>query len=741
MGTEAFMFVAVHAFSHTRSFHTCKNIRHFSTLSRNTSTLTRMTVPSSHTVMSLDQNISDFSERATEDKKWINVQNIRNALTNNHFLDILEAHGSHFGLKRDDEYEGYDSAGSFSVRMMRLGTLFRFHVIGAFVRRVGFHNVSCISERSVHGSASYERIATLKAIQRKEKLIVGGVLGDEQRRILARIPLLIRMDVAIKEFDIRIPTDTLEKDPSSVYISMGMKRRQIETYNNGVMRKSSLYKMQTEMWLWNSLLADAQGCNVGHSLLMGLHPKRDKPIEDGARPKDHPKNENGLHGIFDTRIWKIGIIKYSSSLCERGESALTALRWRVNVHDFGRDWAEDSMKRFQNEGKSCCDAPDINPIYALSYFAKDIRLRPNMKCASMYDHPWSTAKRKLAEDLCELTLVSGVSQGAVAKAIANNIALNYNDEKITTTILEVKSNFTKQSLIKVKPDYQGPLVTPAMIPHNRYNWRRLQNFNERKQQTFDKESPLLEMAEERTFYVDFELASPDMLYPAKQAEFSQQSLSLGLIQHARFFDTQPRKPIQSDMSFNSYIFMIGCGQVINGEWKHKVFIADDLTVNGESKILRDWFLHMYSLIPEDHGPPLIYVWGPEQKLMGKAFSRMNQEDKLMIKDHNQYKVVNMLTVVQTSCLSIKGNLSNSVKALSVSLDRLGLLEDFIGRSNLDLVQNGCDAMALGLDAAQVALEENLPTMALAPKMKFVTVYNEVDCLDIARIVSYLQKNH
>lgn len=735
------MVVAVNAFSPTRSFHTCRQIRYFSTIPRNTSIIATMSIPSSQTVMNLDENVSDFSDRATENKEWIDVQNIRNALTKNHFLDILEIHGSHFGLKRDDEYEGHDAAGSFSVRMMKLSTIFRFHVIGAFARRVGFHNVSCISDRTVHGSASYERIATLKAIQRKEKLIVGAVVGDEERRIRARIPLLIRMDVAVKEFGIQIPTDTLEKDPSSIYISMGMKRRQIETYNSKVMRKSSLNKMQTEMWLWNSLLADAQGCNVRYSLLMGLHPKREKPIEDGARPKDHPRDENGLHGIFDTRIWKVGIIKYSSPLCERGESALNALRWRVNVQDYGRDWAEDSMKRFQEEGKSCCDAPDVNPIYALSYFASDVRLRPNMKCASMYDYPWSAAKQKLAEDLCELTLVSGVSQEAVAKAIANNIPLNYNDEKITTTILGVKSNFTKQSLIKVKPDYQGPLVTPSIIPHNQYNWRRLQNFNERKYQTFDKDSALLEMAEERTFYVDFELASPDMLYPAEQAEFAKQNLNSGLIQHARFFDTQPRKPIQSDMSFDSYIFMIGCGQVINGEWKHKVFIADDLTVNGESKIFRDWFLHMYSLIPGDYGPPLIYVWGPEQKLMGKTFSRMKQEDKLMIKEFNQYKIVNMLRVVQSSCLSIKGSLSNSVKSVSVSLGKLGLLEDVIGRPDLNLVQNGCDAMALGLDSAQIALEKNLPTMALAPKMKFVAVYNEVDCLDIAKIVLYLQKNH
>lgn len=678
------------------------------------------------------------SDRATRGRPWVGTHSVHNALVNNHFLDLLEVHGLSVGAVPDDAYPGYDPAGSHALRMRRLASEFRKQVIGAFARRIGFADVACVSPDGVDGPATQQRELTATAMRERKHMIVGAVFADDARRLIARIPMLLRADVAEELLDVRIAE---EGDMEKLYVAVGVKRRPVETNRDGNIRANSLGRVQAEMWLWNRLLTDAQGSDLGAGLVVGLHPKRQRAIQLGAVTTTVAERAEGdetgrKEALFDETVWRVLRVPFGDAECAKGIAALDAIAWRIDVVDEGEMWIASAVERDGSEGT--CDE-DGNAVLKLAAGANDPRRRPNMKCASMYDAPWAKAKRKVAEKVRELTLVSGISHTVTCEAMAKGVPNDYAHRQVTAAALGVASQFSKTTLEMCKPTYHGPLVKPALIPHNRFNWRRLQSFNKDDHFTFDKSDPELPFADERTFYVDFELASPEYLYTSQTTPKDSRPADDG--KYSRFFDIEPSLPLQEDAATDALIFMIGCGQVIDGEWHVRVFTSQTLSITAESAVIREWLEYMHSIMPPNTGQPILNVWGPEQQLLRKALRRMTECDAEAVKGIRLLKTVNVLQVVTTACLTIKGNLSNSLKTVCSSLDTHGLLDKFKQREDEDAVGNGADAMALGLDSAEVACREKLASLADAPKMAQIARYNEADCRDIARVVTYLRKHH
>lgn len=675
---------------------------------------------------------------------------MHNALLNNHFLDVLEVHGANFGLLSDEETPDYDPAGSYALRMRKLSGEFRRQVVGAFARRIGLDHVACASSTIPKGAAEKERAATTRAMARAAKLIVGAVIGDAERRLFARIPMLLRADVASEILGWRLARED-DHPLDSLYVVVGVKRRPFETDPTGTVRGRSTGRIQKEMWLWNRLLSDAQNFDVGSAILVGLHPNRRKAIELGAIPiadtSEAVETDQGnvadkkSRQIFDTTVWKLGIVKYGDEQRPRGMEALEALSWRVKVVDEGEEWIQMEMEEALEKGEANEGNPK-SPIFALAHATKDPKLRPNMKCQSMYDWPWAKAKKQIAEQLRDLTLVSGISRVGIAEAMQNGVPNDYSHHKATAKDLGVDSKITKTILEMCKPNYVGPSVVPSLIAHNRFNWRRLQGYNADRQHDFDKSSSVLPFADERTFYIDFELASPESLYSSRSKCTEPQEGDETC--HCRYYNVVPSRPIQSDTTSDALIFMIGCGQVIGGEWKHRVFISDSISQKAEHALIHDWLVYMDSATPANFGKPILHVWGPEQKLLRTALRRMRRnapEEYKAVEDIQFFKTVDILKVVELGHVAIKGNLSNSLKAVYTALEREGLLSDLKVRSKAAVVSDGADAMALALDAAEEAIRGNLSALSEAPKMADITRYNEADCREIAEIVAYLRKHH
>lgn len=645
-------------------------------------------------------------------------------------MDVLQLYGARTGLISDDSLPGYDASGVYALRMRNLSREFRSQVVGAFARKLGFANVECVSSSLLQGEVEEELTKTKVAMTEGKCMIVGGVVADEQRRWLARIPILLRADVAAGLLHVAMRAE-VESGVRNVYIAVGVKRSALDVNVKGVLKPKCVERMQIEMSLWNMLLTQMQGVDIGKALLVGLYPKRNKPVASGGSPS----GADGGSAIFDTSVWKMAEVEFGGINCPKEISGMEALSWRIDVVDKAEKWIYDAVKRLRQKAEG---GDEAKGIAALVKITQDSRLRPNMKLAPMYDWPWAAAKREIAHAARELTLVSGVSWSITSTSMASGLPNDYESPRVTAGTLGVSSHFTKTVLEMCKATYQGPSVKPAMIPHNRFNWRRLQCFRSDQPLTFDKTSPEIPFAEERTFYVDFELASPDHLHASnilKDSENEDDSF------YPTYFDTEPASPIQQDCTIRSLIFVIGCGQVINGKWKHKVFTAQTLSREGESGVVREWLEYMHSVMPSDHGHPFLNVWGPEKQLLHKGLRNMTEADARAVKKIRFFNIVNIFQVVLTGCLTIKGSFSNSLKAVSKSLEQLGLLEDFQGRDEKDWVSDGSDAMAAGLQCAEIAYKHKLGSLSSAPEMAQIARYNEADCRDIARIVTYLRKHH
>lgn len=630
----------------------------------------------------------------------------------------------------DDLRPAYDPSSIYALRQRNLSTEFRRQVVGAFARKLGFPNVECVSSHLPQGAAEEERVKTKKAMEQRKCMIVGAVVADEQIKLWAMVPILLRADLAVDLLHVAMPAG-LERMLANIYVAVGVKRSALELNALRKLKSKCVEKAQIEMSLWNALLVHMQHVDIGKALLVGLNPQRKKPIVLGASP-------SGVHGcsaIFDTSIWEIAEIDFGEPHSSKAIAGVNALSWRVGIADHAEQWIFEAVETLQTEAE---EGNEMQGIMALAKVTKDSKMRPNMKLAPMYDWPWAAAKREVAYAVRELTLVSGVSRNITSAGMSNGLPNDYESPRITAETLGVSSQFTKTVLEMCKKTYDGPLVKPLTIPHNRFNWRRLQGFENGKPFAFDKESPEIPCAEERTFYVDFELASPDCLYASSTLDHSERNDGNS---YSRYFDVEPGFTIQQDCTTDTLIFLIGCGQIRKGTWKHKVFTARTLSREGESGVVREWLEYMHSVMPPNFGQPILNVWGPEKQLLKRALRNLTTADADAVEGIRFCKIVDVLQVVMTAGFTVKGSFSNSLKAVSKSLEQLELLGDFQGRGEQDMVSDGADAMAVGLECAEVAYKQKIGSLSEAPKMALIARYNEADCRDIARIVTYLRKHH
>ncbi len=150
-----------------------------------------------------------------------------------------------------------------------------------------------------------------------------------------------------------------------------------------------------------------------------------------------------------------------------------------------------------------------------------------------------------------------------------------------------------------KPDYAGPLVTPPIIAGNVQNWRALADPNG------DRDGPRMPRVEERSFFVDFELASPhDVLVGAPPVNMWSKS-----------------GRTQRESSQEKMIFMVGCGQMVGGKWKHCSFVAKALTVEAEQKMIGAWIDHMKMMPARGDSAAPLYINGGPTRTSWKRRSR------------------------------------------------------------------------------------------------------------------------
>lgn len=662
-------------------------------------------------------------QRQTGNRPWVEVAHIHNALLDNQFLDILEVHAAANGFTPDQ-------GPSFASRHRALSSEFRRHVIGALIRSYSDStspaSIVTIPPENLSSGASSARAVTRQALQSSAAIIVNPVFADDDARIIARLPLLLRPDVA---------QSLLNLPQIDHYVPVAMKRKAILTDPTDpiALRPSCLTRTLPELYAWLELLSKELSVKASHVAVVGLNPSRKLSVPSGAFVTKESPNIP-----FNPNVWRAALVNLDK-VPEARTLAKEALVWRCSVVDDGKSWLVANETKLGDRSLKSSGEPNgtfPGALYALAASTTDYRKRPNMKVAYMYDWPWCQAKRLIAEGIRELTLISGVNNSMVKDALARGIPNDYLNPLVTAEALGATSELTSRVLQMCKESYKGPVVFPCKLAHNRQNWRLLKPFDVRAPCSMDVLAAPLPSPDEISFYVDFELASVDSLHAVRP---NSSKIPDNMKDLAKVADVVPAEAFPTEFGLHPNIFLIGCGTVINGIWSYRAFVADALDVQCESEIVRQWLIHMHSQLPENMKTPHVFVWGPEQQLLRRAMKRMKEETRREVRESSDINIINMLQVVVSGGLVVQGNYNNSLKRVAKALETHGLLPKFEGGPLISDVHNGLDVMAVVLDGVETMHKSGESRLGDLDSMKQATIYNELDCFHLARITKFLRK--
>jgi hypothetical protein len=337
------------------------------------------------------------------------------------------------------------------------------------------------------------------------------------------------------------------------------------------------------------------------------------------------------------------------------------------------------IRRVRREGAAWSVSPPTIP-----------ELWPNMK--NDRDHPWHVAKREIAEQLRELTLLWRVSAATRDRARQHGIT-RWDDPRISADLLGISGETHPamfDAMIAVNRETGAP-VRPARIEADEGRWR---------------EHATLEL------YVDFETVN----------DLNDD------------FASFPRKGGQS------LIFQIGCGTYGGGVWEFAQFTARALTPDAEADMIDAWLAHVDGLairagLPGAAEARLFHWSAAETVYMEGAYNsaraRHPERGWPLL---GWYDLLER--IVHPAPVVVRGARSFGLKAVARAMKAHGLIETEWGEGLAD----GTGAMAGAWAAADIAAKDG-GAMGDVELMRDVSRYNEIDCRVMAEVLDHLRREH
>ena len=585
---------------------------------------------------------------------WVSPTRTRNYILDDPLLDWLDLHGKAYGFERDSSSPQYDPRTDFTKFLFKQGHKFEAAIIELLGRD---HHVETITTTPrVHARRLGKAEATFAAMQRAAPIIYQGVLWDAEHRTYGIPDLLVRSDVLQKLFpDAISPSEAGHAAPDLPgatwhYRVVDIKFTTLHLSPRGELDNSGsgpAYKAQ--LFIYNRALGRLQGYEPPVSYLLGRGWRQGRQRGSSA---------------FDrlAQVPQAGTVTNRTTI---SEITAAAVRWVRKVRTAGAAW-------------SVLPEPSVPELF------------PNG--SSDMDAPWHNAKRRIAEELKELTQLWWVSAQGRRQAHEAGI-FRWTDLRVTPERVSVTSPRTASTLdriLSVNRDTGGPVVQPPRIGAAREEWYP---------------TPPLE------FYVDFEIVS-DL---------------------ADDFSRLPERGGQT------LIFMIGCGHVEAGVWRFESFVVDAFTEPEEARIIEGWLAHMEQvrrrLAPQLEAPRLIH-WSPaEVSFFEKAYDsakvRQRRPDWPSL---NWFDFLQQ--VVRAEPVVVRGALAFGLKAVAKAMHTHGLIETLWRDGPTD----GLGAMVGAWWCAEEAQRTGVP-MSRIDLMQDIICYNEVDCKVMMEIVRYLRENH
>jgi len=584
--------------------------------------------------------------------EWVSASATRAYALDDPILDWLSIHGAAKGFVSDKDLPGYDPALDFTEFLFRQGNLFEKSVMAHLAQHAEVEDIA----PDYRDIRSLEKAnATFEAMTRGVPLIYQGVLWDAEHAVYGAPDLLVRSDVLSTLFPGTISPEQAAKaapdlDAPWHYRVVDVKFTGLHLLAGGdVGNSGSAVAYKTQLFLYTRALGRLQGMEPSHAYLLGRGWEQ--------------RSERG-----HSAIERLGPVPQDGTVSNRratSELATAAVHWMRRVRAEGAEW-------------DVLPEPTIRELYPDS--------------SNQQDSPWSNAKRQIARELQDVTLLWQV--GPPKREIAHAAGIRrWTDPRCTPAAVGVTGATQApilQALLDINRSTDGLHVHPLRIAAAQEEWRA---------------TPPLE------FYVDFET-------------FSDLNDD---------FSAFPQRGGQA------LIFMVGCGHIEDGEWQFACFVAEEATVTGERRMIDAWYAHMDAVrqrLAPDLERPRVMHWSPaERSNFETAYnSARTRHPDATWADLNWFDF--LARVMKAEPVVIRGSLAFGLKAVAKALHGHGLIQTLWSDGPAD----GLGAMVASWSAYDAARASSEPVLSI-PLMQEVVRYNEVDCRVMWEAIAYLRSHH
>jgi hypothetical protein len=584
------------------------------------------------------------------DASWVSATATRAYCKNDPLLDWLNLYGEASGFARDDHVPGFDSRTDFLTFILRQGQLFEQAVVRYLSETVAPVRIVCRTREDIQDEG--KRDETLAAMKAGEKLIGQAALWNPARKTYGAADLLVRSDIfrelwpdLIGEEDARI--GAFELGQPHHYRVIDVKFTTLSLIKDGHLSGSQSQYM-AQVFTYNEALGHTQGFEPPAAYILG-------------------------------RGWTSGD--------ERGRSCLERLG-RVN-RDFIfnrnkgpslEDLVAEAVawvRRVRSDGAGWQVLPE--PSMA--------QLHPNMNHNE--DQPWHAAKKRIADELDELTLLWNVRVTGREEAHRAGIT-RWTDPQLTAShvgINGVKVAPTLNAILEINRTEHGPIILPDRVRAAEEEWRQ--------------PGP-------SEFYVDFEFVT-------------------------NLADDFSRIPEEGGQPL---IYMIGCGHLENGQWRFFQWTCERLTEACEERIIDAWLAHMAAVSGSAALRAMVIHWAPAEPI-NYEIEYNSAKARHPDKNWPELRWFDFLNrVIKAEPVVVRGAMAFGLKAVA----RAMLSHGCIQTEWADGPTDGLGAMvgAWSCDAEASAAGSQLTDL---PLMQAIAHYNEVDCKVMQEIVGYLRAKH
>jgi predicted RecB family nuclease len=196
-----------------------------------------------------------------------------------------------------------------------------------------------------------------------------------------------------------------------------------------------------------------------------------------------------------------------------------------------------------------------------------------------------------------------------------------------------------------------------------------------------------------------------------------------------YIKLEDRINIHNSKLLSGYIFMIGVGYEVDGEWKFKSFTCRDYTLDEEKRIVGEFQEFVKEekkrVDPQDEYPIRFFHWAHVEKTLLESFF---QRSNTVWRDYCEIRWVDMCSVFTSNPIVVKGALTFKLKDIAKALYKAGLIRT---SWTDDKMSDGMMAMTTAIDYYFGDRNRDI--------MDSIERYNMIDCKVIWEIVACLRK--